>query len=183
MWLNKGIVRGIGSSEEVTAKYLLEAHQDRNFQFTEPVRINDTLELRCFDLTPNPVQSGECVDLSLKIFARQASKIQELAVLIYSSLDVRIAAVDFRSSGLPVNLIAGQSLNITCGFNSLPLIEGQYRFGCYIGSGDFYKDLFDLTALRVKPKVYRNVPLPYPAAYRGVLELECVGTHIEIASL
>lgn len=182
IWLNKGTVGGDGSSEEVTAKYLLDTHQDKNSQFAGPVRIDETLEFRRFDLMPNPVQSGACVDLSLEIFALQASKIQELAILIYSSLDIRIAIIDFRLSGLPVNLMEGQSLNMTCGIKSLPLVEGQYKLGCYIGSRGFCGNLFDLTELSVVPKVYRHGLLPFPAAHRGVLELECVGIHIEVAS-
>ena len=152
VWLNKGAVIGSGSVEEWTTKYLLQSHQDKNSQFAGPVRIDESLEFRRFDLTPNPVQSGRFVALSFEIFARQASKIHELSVLIFSLLNTRVAIIDLRLFGIPVNLASKELLHMTCGIKCLPLVEAQYRFGCYVKSENFNGNLYDLTELSVEFK-------------------------------
>jgi hypothetical protein len=139
---------------------------------TETLRIGHALEFRRFEVDPNPVKSGDGVGLSLEIHAYQAARVIELAVLVYSSLDARIAIIDFRSAGLPISLAREQALKITCRIKTLPLIEGEYRLGIYVATSDFIGDLLNLVELSVNPKVRSGQYVPHPAAVRGVLELD-----------
>jgi lipopolysaccharide transport system ATP-binding protein len=169
--LQHGTVVGFGAVDEWIAKYL--ASSQRALQrLASSLTIGQALELMHFHLTPNPAASGERVSFSLGILARQAVRVVELAFLIYSSLETRIAIVDFRSSGLPVSLAKGETWTLNGSIKTLPLVEGEYRFGLYVASSDFTGDVRDLVALSVSSQRTSDDHAPYPAAHRGVLELE-----------
>jgi hypothetical protein len=67
---------------------------------------------------------------------------------------------------------AGETRTITGTIASLPLVEGSYRLGVYLVSGDFMGNRFGLCDLTVAAKAGPAGHAPYPAEYRGVVELE-----------
>ena len=134
--------------------------------------MGETLELIRFDLTPNPAESGARISFSLELFAHQANRLSEMTILIYSSLEVLVAILDFRSSGLPVSLAAGQTWKMDGLIKSLPVVEGEYKFSLYVSCSDFTGELPDLVALNVGSQKSRGSHVPYPSVHRGVIELE-----------
>ena len=170
--LQKGTVCGIGDVDKWIAIYLSNSQRGVARRLENPVRIGGALELRQFDLTPNPAESGARVGFSLEIFAHQATRVTDLAIGIYSSHEGRVANLDFRSSGVPISLTTGQTWTVSGWIKTLPLVEGEYRFGLYLVSSDFGGDLLDLVTLIVSSQPHSGDHLPYAAMYRGVLELE-----------
>jgi lipopolysaccharide transport system ATP-binding protein len=169
--LQKGNLLGLGDVDEWIARY--RATSPQAAQLTgNGVNIGAALELTRFELTPNPATSGARVCFSLELLAHQTTKVSELAFLIYSCLDARIAILDCRASGLPFTLSAGESQRITGWITTLPLVEGEYSFGLYLGSSDFIGDVLDLLTLSVTSHRRHGEYAPYPAPHRGVLELE-----------
>jgi lipopolysaccharide transport system ATP-binding protein len=172
IYLQQGTVEGFGEVNEWIATYLSSSKRAVVQSPGRSVRMGEALELVHFHLTPNPAESGARVGFSLEILAHQATKVAELAFLIYSSLGTRIAIIDFRSSALPVRLTAGQIWTMNGWIKTLPLVEGEYRFGLYIGCGNFVGDVLDLVALSINSQTHSGAEARYPAAHRGVLELE-----------
>jgi lipopolysaccharide transport system ATP-binding protein len=169
IWLDNGKVCGIGDVSEWVAKYVLCSRQQISDRLRTPVPVGGNLELRQFYLSPNPVESGASVRFGLEMFAHQATRITELAIGIYSSFETRVANLDFRSSGLPIDVTAGETRALSGEIKSLPLVEGEYRFGLYVVSSEFGGNVLDLVRLTVtaQPLTY----LPYAAIYRGLVEL------------
>jgi lipopolysaccharide transport system ATP-binding protein len=177
IYLDKGRLIGDGDVLEWTNRYRLSATQAMTPRLQKAVAIGTALELRAFELSPNPVTSGAAVTISLSIHAHAAVRVGELAVLVYSAQEARVALCDFRSAPLPA-LAAGQTWTGTGQIKTLPLVEGDYRIGLYVAAGDFLGDLYDLLELTVDPRAPEDGQAPYPAAWRGVLDVEFSATGV-----
>ena len=173
IWLNRGSVAGVGDVREGTAKYLANDQRALAPRVGSSARLGEGLELLRFEVTPNPAETAANVSFSLEIQARRPTKVSELAILIYSSLEARVAIVDCRSTRFPLTLSTEQSWTISGSIRALPLVEGDYRLGLYVGTSEFFGDVPDLVELSVGPRALVGAPAPYAAAYRGVVELEC----------
>ena len=172
IFLHQGAIAGFGQVEEWVAKYLSTAQQALTQSLTSSIRIGELLELKSFALTPNPVESGARVRFSFGLCAHQTTKVTELALLIYSPLEARIAILDFRSTGIPVSFTALQTRTLSGCIKALPLVEGEYRFGLYINSSGFKGELLDLATLSISSQTRCGQHTPYAAMHRGVMELE-----------
>jgi hypothetical protein len=123
-------------------------------------------------VTPNPVESGRDVTFRMTFAARQPARLNEAALLFYSSQEVRVAIVDLRSSGLPLPVAAGEARTISGTIKHLPLVDGTYRVGLYVVTGDYVGNRFGLFDLTVAARAQAAGHAPYPAEYRGVVELD-----------
>jgi hypothetical protein len=138
----------------------------------EPKAIGPTLDLIECSLTPNPVTSGATARFTMAIRAKDAARINELALLVFSSQEMRVGIIDLRSHGLPASLGAGDTFTIAGTIRGLPLVEGEYRIGLYAVAGDYAGNLFDLAELSVAARPAAEGHAPYPAMHRGVLEFD-----------
>ena len=171
VWLHDGAVAANGPVAETISQYLAVTHHVTP-EPARAVRIGEGLELRRFELFPNPVESGGTVRFSLTFAANAATKIGDLALLILSALETRVAVIDLRSSGLPVSLSPGGDWTVSGQITSVPLVEGDYSFGLYVATGDFSGNLLDLAQLRVHGRPQSGKHAPYPVEHRGMLELD-----------
>jgi len=171
IWLDGGQIAAAGDTAEVMTRYLHGAHRGARGQ-AATVRFGSGLELRNLTLTPSPVTSGDPCHFSLAIGASSPVKLGEAALLLYSALETRVAIIDLRAAGLPVRLGAGESWTIAGTISRLDLVEGDYRFGLFVNSSDYIGDLTDLVELTVQARHQAGEHAPYPAAHRGVLELD-----------
>ena len=170
IWLDRGEVAASGPTAEVIPKYLQDAIAvDRDLD--RPVPLGAALEIRAFRLTPNPVTSGQPMQFSLVIAAKAAVKLSEVAVLLYSAMETRVAVIDLRSAGLPVRLDSGQQWCAEGTIGNVSLVEGDYRLGLFVNSSDFAGDVDDIVELAVQAR-RRDGLVPYAAAHRGVVELD-----------
>jgi lipopolysaccharide transport system ATP-binding protein len=154
------------------AAYLAGASQPVANRGRQPIAIGSALQLTAFELTPNPVSSGQPLRFSLEMRAIDAVRIGEISLLVYSSQEMRVGIVDLRSSGLPVQLAAGASWTLAGSIKSLPLVEGDYRLGLYVAGGDFQGNLMDLVELTVIARPGESAHAPYPPMHRGVIEFD-----------
>jgi hypothetical protein len=53
----------------------------------------------------------------------------------------------------------------------VPLVEGDYRLGLFVQSTNTSGDFLDLRRMEVRPSAQAKKVTPFPAAYRGFLEL------------
>ena len=161
-----------GDPASSIASYLGSGAQAVSPRLREPIALGQFAELSEFELSPNPLTSGQAARFSIVIRAKEQTRINELALLVFSSQEVRVAIVDLRSSGLPATVAAGQSLSLKGTIRALPLVEGEYRIGLYAVAGDFTGNLFDLVELSVAARPASQGHAPYPAMHRGVIELD-----------
>lgn len=155
----------------VTA-YLARGVQSVSPRLRQPVPLGRTLELTEYELAPNPVASGEAARVSIAMRASEQARINELAVLVYSSQEMRVGIIDLRAHGLPASVPAGGVFRMTFTIRSLPLVEGDYRIGLWVMAGDFTGDLYDLVELSVTSRQSSDGHAPFPATYRGVMEFD-----------
>ena len=165
--------RKIADGDPATSigSYLTSAAHAVSPRLREPIALGPSADLIEFELSPNPLTSGQPARFSIGIRAKDQLRINELALLVFSSQEVRVAIVDLRSSGLPATVAAGESFALKGTIRSLPLVDGEYRIGLYAVAGDFTGNLFDLVELSVAARPSGG-HAPYPAVHRGVVELD-----------
>ena len=170
IWLDRGQVVAQGGTPAVIAKYLQGARPVEDGG-ARPRRLGESIEVRRMRISPNPVASGDAVELEVELAATAPVKLGEVAVLVYSSLETRVAVIDLRSASLPARLDAEQVWTARASIARLNLVEGDYRVGLFVSSSDFVGDELDLVELTVQAR--RGATLaPYDAAHRGFVELD-----------
>ncbi len=171
LWLDRGAVAFDGRVDEGVSRYLAASLHAAG-STPAGVTFGNALELRRFEVSPNPIDSGGRLAFTLTFAASAPVRIGELAVLIYSAQEVRVAILDLRSSGLPLTLAAGETRGISGSVASLPLVDGTYSLGLYVVTGEFMGNRFGLCDLTVSARPAALAHAPYAAEYRGVVELE-----------
>lgn len=172
IWLDKGTVVYQGPADQCISQYLSPSLKDSGVRSAETIQIGSSIELQRLEISPNPVTSGSRVDFVLTFAAQAATRINHITLLIYSRQEVRLAIVDLRSARLPVALETGEPWTLSGWIKSLPLVEGEYRIGLGMGTSDFFGDKLGLVELSVAARPHAGSHAPYPAAERGVVELE-----------
>ncbi len=173
IWLDKGAVAYDGGVDDCVNHYLTKALTHRGIRPGEPTFLGPSLELQRFDVFPNPIESGTRLDCSLTFGARAPTRITELALLFYSSQEVRVAIVDMRSPSTPASIAARWRVALTGWIKSLPLVEGDYRLGLDVVSSDFIGNHFGLVELKRRGAITPGLVMHrIQPVHRGVLELE-----------
>jgi lipopolysaccharide transport system ATP-binding protein len=171
IWLQKGEIIAHGPNPDLLQRYLLSTCKVVNRLLAGPIAIGHSLKLLRFTFNPNPAVSGSPLGFMLELHAISSVRLNDLAILFYSANSTRVAIVDFRASELPTNMVAGHHWVAQGKINHLPFVEGDYRAGLHINTGDLVSDLLDLAEITVAGRE-TNGHVPYPATARGLVELE-----------
>ncbi len=172
VWLDQGTLAREGPVSEVVNAYLRSGEQPTTALPGQPLRAAPSLDLLRFDLSPNPLTSGGRLNFDLAFRAREATTISELALLIYSPLEVRVAILDLRPFGCPIALAAGDTQSFRGAFKSVPLVDGEYHVGFGLRASGHAADHLRLAVLRVLGPPPSAGIVPYAPEYRGVVEME-----------
>jgi hypothetical protein len=175
--LHEGRVSGIGCVHDQIAQYLRQCPSKNSIGPADAIRIGESLALRRFRLTPNSIASRGSTSFEIEFVAPTSVFMQHLALLIYSAHGARVAVLDLRTKGIDKFCVTSDGLNVFGRINSLPLTEGDYDIGLFVSSGAVWENLFGLSTLHVSPVTNTNDHVQYPAAHRGVLELDAVVQH------
>lgn len=171
IWLDRGAVAADGVTADSIRSYLASS-VDAAAVTSGPISLGASLEVSRFEFSPNPVTSGGPVDFTIEFHAHSTARISELALLIYSSLEARVAVLDLRSSEFPLALAANERRTLRGWIKSVPLVEGEYSVGFGIKASDFAGDQLNCFALTVAARPAVDGVVPYAAEYRGVVDLE-----------
>ena len=171
VWLDGGAVAAAGPTSDVVAAYLHGAQRVAR-SLAAPVPLGPHLQVLRYEVAPNPIVSGGTLRFSVTLGATADVKLGEVALLVYSPFETRVAVVDLRSAGLPAAVGTGRSWSAEGTIAQLNLVEGDYRFGLWVSSSDFAGDVTDLVELAVQPRDRAGQHAPYAAAHRGVVEFE-----------
>jgi lipopolysaccharide transport system ATP-binding protein len=171
IWLTQGRVAAEGTPEQCTSSYL--SGQARSYGALQAARpLNDSLSLSALSVAPATIVSGAELEITLEIKAIKSNRIEHLAMLFHTSFQVRIAIIDLRPSGLPIKLEPGGRVVAKGRIPSTRFVEGIYSIGLHVATAEFAQDFHDLTNFEVHSKAPVSGFVPYPAQYRGVIELD-----------
>lgn len=170
--LNAGQVIGRGSVGNQIEKYLM-LYQDRTqIDRDNPIKLGGDLYIKNLLFFPNPVVSGEELEIRLEFQASKLTKIQELVILIYSSLGTRVAILDLRQK--QNKYIISELINCKIGvkIKSFCFVEGNYRIGIYLSADKISGDFLDLSTINVLSCASSKDIVPYPKENRGFVEFD-----------
>jgi lipopolysaccharide transport system ATP-binding protein len=170
--MKQGRKVGDGDVNEQVNAYLGEIKQPTTGAGAESVPLGKVITLNQLDFTPNPVTSGKDLKFSVELGSNRKTNLSELAVLIYSVFGARIAILDLRRPDGQMSIDPDHPYRISGTIKDLPLVEGDYRIGLFLNCAEYYGDYHDLASLTVSAAIRENALPPYPAHYRGALELD-----------
>lgn len=168
--MSHGTVAGDGSVDSQIAAYLGELKRPR----TEvAVPLGKTIECRGLDFSPNPVTSGQPLEFTLELAAKQRTQLIDCAILIYSVYGQRVAILDLRKPTGQFTIGPGEPFRCTGRIKNFPLVEGDYRVAMFMQCSEYGGDYPDVAAFTVSAATKMGELAPYAARYRGLVELEC----------
>ncbi len=170
--LEHGRVVGVGKPAQQIAKYLSGRNTKRRIANENAIVLRDKLIVREFEFTPNPVVSGTPTEFLLKLSATEELRLDEVAVLVYTSHGRRLAILDLRRREQPYRLDSSSSETISGTIQSFPLVEGEYQIGLYLNWGEVVGDFYDLIELEIVGRISVEGIVPYDASARGIVELK-----------
>jgi lipopolysaccharide transport system ATP-binding protein len=170
IYLKSGTLRALGDVQPLVNQYLREAPAEE--RSAGKVALGDALKLECFELNPSSVESGKPLRFWLRFSADKPTSVTELSIFISSVQNTRIAILDFRAFGMPVKLHAGTVWEASGEIRSVPFVDGDYTMGLFANTSTFLGDLCDLARFSVRARPGNTWYAPYPAAYRGLVELD-----------
>ena len=170
IFLQAGKLCKSGATSDVVREYLQKSNL-RSQSSNWPVPLGPEMELLEFGIQPGVISSGTAATVRVRIRAIVDVTLDGLCVLIYSSTDARVAVIDLRSEDWPLRIGEGRELAAQAEIANVNLVEGDYKLGLYLQSTHTQGDYDDLGSFEVTPGVQKMTVLPYPARYRGVVEL------------
>jgi lipopolysaccharide transport system ATP-binding protein len=171
VYLQSGSVVGRGPTAEIVTEYL-RGSEAWTKQAMEAVLVGRGLRLRKLEFFPRMFPSGGRTTAQITFWADSQTTIESVCILIYSLMDTRVAILDLRSGTGPHKLSEGTGIQIEVDISKVPLVEGEYKIGLHIHTGDAFGDFLDLTTIEVGPPQKPNEVAPYPAAHRGYAEID-----------
>jgi hypothetical protein len=169
--LDAGTVIGQGSAADQIELYLSRHQKNKNIDPNTPINIGSNLQLRRFEFYPNPVESCGKADFLIELWTPHPARIEAIAVLLFSSLNSRVAIIDLRHPN-NYTLNGSNSIAIQGNIKSLPLVEGEYNVGLYFKCDGIAEHLLDVLHLDISVKSGQQGIIPYPPAARGLVELD-----------
>jgi homopolymeric O-antigen transport system ATP-binding protein len=169
--LAHGQIQGIGSVTSEINAYMAESRTAAPSDLDHAIVLSDSLQLVRFGFSPNPVPSGAPAAFHVELQAARTMRFDELALLIHDSLNRRVGVVDMRQASGLHEARAGDNLKLVAQFSAVPLVEGEYRIGASIRSGDSHQILYDLVTLDVTARPHAEL-VPYRAEIRGLVAFD-----------
>jgi lipopolysaccharide transport system ATP-binding protein len=172
IYLQDGKIKGMGNVYDQINLYSQSFKEKSESKLINTVKLGDGINLNRFEISPNPIESGQSVNFSIEIESEQSITSDSIVILIYSALGGRVAIVDLRRPNNDFKMNKETPIMLRGQINNLPLVEGEYNLGLFFSSSAVCNNYLDLVRLTVLPKKIDNGLIPYPANVRGVLNLE-----------
>lgn len=144
--------------------------QSRDNSFPETISIVPGMELKNMSFVLNHVSGHNVLEFNVTVSQSSVNVLSGFALLLYNSLNERVAIIDLRSEELFKVSSSQQTYQITGKINSLPFVEGHYDIGVYIASNLFQGNKYHLSRFEILP-AEREI-IPYATRDRGYIELE-----------
>lgn len=171
--LNAGKIIGQGNVEAQIPLYLKLIGEISKNNTCSKLKLNDDIELKRFDIAPNPIESGNDLTYCIELASNKSITFDSIVILIYSMLGIRVGIVDLRQYGSKHMVDSDKMLTIKGKIKSLPLVEGDYSVGLFLASAELTNNFYDLSNLSVINSPIEEMDvLPYPSSVRGFVEFD-----------
>ena len=168
--LADGSVVAMGQTDEVVQHHLSSMQRSRRNGF-ERRTVDNSLFIEGIGLDSEFCRSGSGCDIEIAFSADEPGVITDCALLICSAMGARVAIVDLRESNLlPLRFVAGK-FSCMVSIKGLPLVEGSYQLGAWLGTTKGADNLYDMKDLVVMAHHSESFK-PYQASVRGYIELD-----------
>jgi lipopolysaccharide transport system ATP-binding protein len=168
IWLDKGTVRRIGDTESVVNDYLHEGmnvdHSLAGHQLGKGVSIHN------LSFNNNPVKSLHDSAITFELRSEELLHVDSIGFYLNNILQERVAIIDLRKGRYTIP--PGKSLKFKIDVRKMPMIEGEYRVGLFLGSNVVSGNFDDLISLQVENARSTGDLLPYPLEVRGKMEID-----------
>lgn len=166
IYLKSGMVNFAGNIQDTINQYLDSSSGDLSNSISNR-RFFDNLLLEQFTIDKYAFSIGEDMRYSIKIKADDTT-INNLCLLIYNSINDRVAIVDLRHTDF-VGKRMQEGILVEGAIKGINFIEGTYRIGIFISNNSESSNFFDLIKFEVvdSPADF----IKYPKEVRGVVEL------------
>jgi lipopolysaccharide transport system ATP-binding protein len=134
--------------------------------------LGPALMVRGLEAIPAAVESGGAMRLQFQIVPATNTTVRDLALVISSDRDMRVAVLDLRRGGLSQTSVGREPVDFDIRLDHLPLVEGEYRLGFYVVTGEYQGNYPEIASFTVTAVPLQGGPAPYPPRHRGFLELE-----------
>jgi lipopolysaccharide transport system ATP-binding protein len=171
MLLRSGRVAGKGDVNSQIEAYLGDFSYSPHAGMSTHRRISSSLTLDSIYFTPNPIESGAASNFALQLSSKESAQLREILILLQSSLGIRVAILDLRSTQLDYRLVPDRPLKLRGQIRTLPLVEGDYSVALFLDCGDFSGGVYDLTSISVTTAKAKLEFSPHSPHDRGLLEL------------
>lgn len=183
IYLASGSIKSLGTVTEQLDSYLHDSSSKELRLGAKPVNAGKIVQIDLLDFTPRPCKSCTKLDIDVRLSCSSPARISDVALLIYSRDETRVAVIDLRQRGLPYMASVGQ-FKISCSVDSLQLVAGEYWIGLYLKTNDFDGNILNLQKLIVTDVDHEEGYIPYDAAQRGFVEMarKVINPTFEIAA-
>ena len=169
--LEKGRMRFLGPIDSAIAEYLRSIRGNEGAE-GHIASLGRDLRVTRLAIRPLAINSGDPVTFEIQLTPVRPTVIRELSLLIHSDFGVRVALLDLRDC-CPLNVELSETvLNIELRIKQLSLVEGDYRLGFVVGTGDYRGSFLDVLSFSVGALPNRRNQVPYAPQHRGYLELD-----------
>jgi lipopolysaccharide transport system ATP-binding protein len=169
--LENGEIVGDGIAEDEIGAYLANTKRRGANSGANAHELGGQLTLANLNFRPNPIVSGSPCTFELELVSSTRNRLDDVALLIYTSSGKRAAVLDLRGPGVSYRLDELTPLKLSGEIKSLPLVEGDYTIGLYVNGAEVKGDYLDLLDLTISGQRNYSQSIPYPPAHRGVVEL------------
>jgi lipopolysaccharide transport system ATP-binding protein len=176
IWLDKGKIKLIGDAESVVNSYLQAGTHVHTSLTGRHLGKGVSIENLSFD--NNPAKSLYDSAITFELRSEQALQIDSIGFFLNNLLEERVAIIDLRKGRY--NIRPGKTLKFEVDVKKIPMIEGEYRVGLFLGSTLLTGNFEDLITLQVENarSMGDGDLLPYPVEVRGKMEID-YNFHVE----
>jgi lipopolysaccharide transport system ATP-binding protein len=168
IWIDKGRMMAMGETDEITNRYLF---QGRSANTTVPTRhLGGGVTIENIVLEKNPMTSLTDTQISFGLTSEKPITIDSIGFYLNSIRQERVGIIDLRKNSYTLN--AGEKMKMRVTVRQVPLIEGEYKIGLFLGSNVVSGNFDDLISLQVVGPQRKKDTLEYPLEVRGKLEFD-----------
>jgi len=161
--LENGLMKDFGKTGIIIEEYLKSKINIKSSFSKKNITIKELI------FNPQPIISNNPIKFSLIVHSTTDDLINSIGLLIYNQIDQRVAIIDLRSNIENYTLLPNQELKISGIIEQLPLVEGTYNIGVFLG-GNFVSENF-LDILIVNIINHNSLIVKYPSDVRGYVNL------------
>ena len=167
IWINNGIIKLMSDTDKVISGYL---QQEIKFETnSNSISLGEGVIMESIDIVGSN-RSLTDWQISFQLSSEKDISINSIGLYINSLFQDRIGIIDLRSKEYKIR--SGELLKMNVRLNKIPLIEGNYKLGLFLGSDLLSGNFDNLLGFQVVGVDRSSNVLEYPLQVRGKVEFD-----------